>query len=246
MTVSFNPCTVVCTSGSSGIFVDYTDLVFSAREIKLRGTSVILSIVSALGFLLHLRYMIAKLTGFISDVNEKSITLDVAGVGYEIFLSPGTLAGMLPSDMPLTVYTYHHVREQSVELFGFMTRDAKKFFELMISVSGVGPRSALSILDIAPLQSLVGSIMQGDASYLTSVSGIGKKTAEKIVIETRDKISKLGIEGDVRSVSDDSDTLAALQALGYTLMQAREVLREIPDDIITTNEKIKFALKKLN
>ncbi len=189
--------------------------------------------------------MIAKLTGFISDVNEKSITLDVAGVGYEIFLSAGTLAGMLPSDMPTTIYTHHHVREQSIELFGFLTRDAKKFFELMISVSGVGPRSALSILDVAPLSSLVGSIMQGDSSYLTSVSGIGKKTAEKVVIETRDKVSKLGIEGDTRSAGGDSDALAALQALGYTLMQAREVLKEVPEDITTTNEKIKFALKQL-
>lgn len=190
--------------------------------------------------------MISKLTGFISDVNEKSITLDVAGVGYEIFLSPGSLAGMLPSDIPLTIYTYHHIREQSMELFGFTNKDLKKFFELMISVSGVGPRSALYILDVAPLQSLVGSIMQGDASYLTSVSGIGKKTAEKIVLETRDKVGKLGIEGDLRNSHDDSDTLAALQALGFTLMQAREVLQQIPEDITSTNEKIKFALKQLN
>lgn len=189
--------------------------------------------------------MIAKLTGFISDVNDKSITLDVAGVGYEIFLSSGTLAGMLPSDIPTTIYTHHHVREQSEELFGFLTNDAKKFFELMISVSGVGPRSALSILDIAPIETLVGAITQGDASYLTSVSGIGKKTAEKIVLETRDKVSKLGIEGDTRNVSSDADALAALQALGYTLMQARDVLKQVPSEITNTNEKIKFALKQL-
>lgn len=190
--------------------------------------------------------MIAKLTGFISEVNEKSITLDVGGVGYEIFLSPGTLAGMLPGDVPLTVYTYQHVREQSLELFGFLNNDTKKFFELMISVSGIGPRSALLILDVAPLESLVGSIMQGDASYLTSVSGIGKKTAEKVVLETRDKVGKLGIEGDTRNVGGDSDALAALQALGYTLMQAREVLKQVPDTATTTNEKIKFALKQLS
>ncbi len=189
--------------------------------------------------------MIAKLTGFISDVNEKSITLDVSGVGYEIFLSAGTLAGMFPNDIPLTIYTHHHIREQSQELFGFMTQDAKKFFELMLSVSGVGPRSALAILDVAPLSSLVGSIMQGDASYLTSVSGIGKKTAEKVVLETRDKVGKLGIEGDTRNAGGDSDALAALQALGYTLMQAREVLKQVPEEITTTNEKIKFALKQL-
>jgi len=189
--------------------------------------------------------MISKLTGFISEVEEKTLTLDVHGVGYEIYLSPGTLAGLLPSDEPITIYTYMHVREQSMELFGFLSKDAKHFFEMVIGVSGIGPKGALGILDVAPLQTLVGAITQGDASYLTKVSGVGKKTAEKIVLETRDKVSKLGIEGDTRSMQDDSDALAALQALGYTLIQARDVLREIPDDITATNEKITYALKKL-
>jgi len=189
--------------------------------------------------------MISKLTGFISEVEEKTLTLDVHGVGYEIFLSPGTLAGLLPSDEPITIYTHMHVREQSMELFGFLSKDSKHFFEMVIGVSGIGPKGALGVLDIAPLQTLVGAIMQGDASYLTKVSGVGKKTAEKIVLETRDKVAKLGIEGDMRAVQDDSDALAALQALGYTLIQARDVLREIPDEITATNEKITYALKKL-
>jgi holliday junction DNA helicase RuvA len=189
--------------------------------------------------------MISKLTGFISEVEEKTLTLDVHGVGYEIYLSPGTLAGLLPSDEPITIYTHMHVREQSMELFGFLSKDAKHFFEMVIGVSGIGPKGALGVLDIAPLQTLVGAIMQGDASYLTKVSGVGKRTAEKIVLETKDKVAKLGIEGDMRAVQDDSDALAALQALGYTLMQARDVLREIPDEITATNEKITYALKKL-
>lgn len=189
--------------------------------------------------------MISKLTGFISDVDDRTITLDVHGVGYEIYLSSGTLSGLLPGDTPLTVYTHMHVREQSMELFGFLSKDAKKFFELVIGVSGIGPKSALGILDIAPLPTLVAAIGSGDASYLTKVSGVGKKTAEKIVIETRDKIAKLGIEADSRSMQDDSDALAALQALGYTLMQARDVLREIPEEIQNTNDKIRYALQKL-
>lgn len=190
--------------------------------------------------------MIGKLTGFISDVDEKTLTLDVHGVGYEIYLSPGTLAEMLPSDTPITIHTYMHVREQSMELFGFISRQQKEFFELAISVSGIGPKSALGIIDVAPLPTIVGAIMQGDASYLTSVSGIGKRTAEKIVLEIQDKVGRLGIEGDTRAVQDDSDTLAALQALGYTLIQAREVLREMPEDISDTSEKIKYALKQLS
>lgn len=189
--------------------------------------------------------MISKLTGFISDVDDRTITLDVHGVGYEMYLSSGTLAGLLPGDTPLTVYTHMHVREQSMELFGFLSKDAKKFFELVIGVSGIGPKGALAILDIAPLSTLVAAIGSGDASYLTKVSGVGKKTAEKIVIETRDKISKLGIEADSRAMRDDGDALAALQALGYTLMQARDVLREIPDEIQNTNDKIRYALQKL-
>lgn len=189
--------------------------------------------------------MISKLTGFISDVDDRTITLDVHGVGYEMYLSSGTLAGLLPGDTPLTVYTHMHVREQSMELFGFLSKDAKKFFELVIGVSGIGPKGALAILDIAPLSTLVAAIGSGDASYLTKVSGVGKKTAERIVIETRDKISKLGIEADARAMRDDGDALAALQALGYTLMQARDVLREIPEEIVNTNDKIRYALQKL-
>lgn len=189
--------------------------------------------------------MISKLTGFISEVDQKTITLDVHGVGYEIFLSPGTLAGLLPGDTPLTVYTHLHVREQSMELFGFLSKDAKIFFELVIGVSGIGPKGALGILDIAPLPTLVAAIGSGDASYLTKVSGVGKKTAEKIVIETKDKISKLGIEGDSQAMREDGDALAALQALGYTLMQARDVLREIPEDITSTSDRIRYALQKL-
>ncbi len=188
--------------------------------------------------------MISKLTGFISDIDEKTITLDVHGVGYQIFLSPGVLSGLLPGDIPTTIYTHHHVRDQSIDLFGFLTNDAKKFFELVISVSGVGPRSGLLILDIAPIQTLVGTIMDGDASYLTSVSGVGKKTAEKIVLELKDKVSKLGIDADISAGGGDRDVLAALQALGYTLMQARDAMRDIPSEL-STNEKIKFALKHL-
>jgi len=189
--------------------------------------------------------MISKLTGFISDVHDRSITLDVSGVGYEIFLSPGTLSGLMSSDIPVTIYTHMHVREQSIELFGFLDKDTKKFFELVISVSGIGPRSGLSVVDIAPLKTLVGAIAEGDASSLTRVSGIGKKTAEKLVLEIRDKISKLGIEGDTQTLQSNSDALAALQTLGYTLMQAREVLKNLPEDMIDTSDKIKFALKNL-
>lgn len=190
--------------------------------------------------------MIAKLTGFISEVGERSITLDVSGVGYEIFLSSGTLAGLLPGDTPISIYTYLHVREQSMELFGFLNNDTKKFFELIISVSGIGPRGALSVIDIAPLPTLVGAIASGDASYLTQVSGVGKKTAEKIVLEIRDKIGKLDVSFDTVTMQGNSDALAALQALGYTLMQAREVLKNLPPEIVDTNEKIKFALKNLS
>lgn len=189
--------------------------------------------------------MIAKLTGFISEVTDRTVTLDVHGIGYEIFMSPGTLLTQTVSDEPLSIHTYMHVREQSMELFGFRNLNEKKFFELVISVSGIGPRGALGVLDIAPLETLVGAISQGDSSYLTKVSGVGKKTAEKIVLELRDKIEKLGIVGDTQAVQDDSDALAALQALGYTLFQARDSLKEIPDDL-TTNEKIKYALKNLN
>jgi Holliday junction DNA helicase RuvA len=190
--------------------------------------------------------MISQLTGQIVEVNERYLTLDVSGVGYQIFMSPGSLLGVTSSSSAHTIYTYMNVREQSIELFGFLDFDQKRFFELVIGISGIGPRGALGVIDVAPLPTLISAIQAGDPSYLTKVSGVGKKTAQKIVIELKDKIEKLGIKGDNKHMQGDSDAMEALIAIGYSMTQAREALKNVPEDVEDINEKIKQALKNLS
>jgi Holliday junction DNA helicase RuvA len=190
--------------------------------------------------------MISELHGTLMNSNDRSATLLVAGVGYELYMSPGFLLELLTQyGQEKVFYTYMHVREDRMELYGFPNTDDKKFFEMVLSVSGIGPRSALGILDVAPLGTLVSAIMQGDASYLTKVSGVGKKTAQKVVLELRDKVEKLGIKADASAMREDNDAVEALQALGYSLNQARDALKNIPEDMTEMNERIKFALKNL-
>lgn len=168
--------------------------------------------------------MIGYLSGQVIDINEKSIILDVRGVGYTVYLAP--------MDMPslgdtISFHIETIVREDALELFGFRDKKTKNFFVMLISISGIGPRGALGILALAPVDSLMSAISKGDASFLTKVSGIGKKTAEKIILELKDKVGDIsGHYGT--NISDD--VFDALTALGYSANEIREALSSLPED----------------
>jgi Holliday junction DNA helicase RuvA len=185
--------------------------------------------------------MISRLKGQIALIGEDRIVLDVAGVGYDIKI-PNNAAVSLPLGAETAIWTHLAVRENSLELFGFLTYEHLVFFEKLLTVSGIGPRSALSILNLAPLDELYRGIGSGDANYLTKISGIGRKTAQKIVLELKDKI---GITGASTDIAESADALDALIALGYSQSEAREALRGLPPDIADTNKKIREALKLL-
>lgn len=189
--------------------------------------------------------MIARLSGMLAEKTDKYLVIDVNGVGYQVFVS-GDVLGRAPNiGSPMTLSIYMAVRENSMELFGFETLDEKYLFELLISVSGIGPRSALSILSIAPMETIKKAIGSGDTSYLTKVSGIGRKTAEKIVVELRDKLAALGHNDESGSLRGESDVIEALQSLGYSLNDARNAVKEIPSGVVDTNARVKEALKIL-
>jgi Holliday junction DNA helicase RuvA len=139
------------------------------------------------------------------------------------------------------LWIHTHVREDALDLFGFLERKELEFFEMLIGVSGIGPRSALAILGIASIETLRKAIGTGDTSYLTKISGIGRKTAEKIVLELRDKI---GEEKGGSSLQGELDALEALKSLGYSQNEARDALKKVPADT-NTNTKIREALKIL-
>ena len=190
--------------------------------------------------------MIAQLTGQISHRDEKGVILDVAGVGYKVYLSAESLRNLPKGEAPVQLFTHLAVRENALDLYGFVTKIEHDWFGLLISVSGIGPKSALGILSIAPPAVLQKAISSADSGYLTKVSGIGKKSAEKIVLELKDKLDGVsrGASLTGQNLSNETEAIEALQALGYSLREAREALHNLPTNL-DTGEKVKSALKML-
>lgn len=189
--------------------------------------------------------MIAHIKGTVIHKTDKFIVVDVNGVGYKVSVTTDTISSISEgSEVSLWIYTA--VRETSIDLYGFPTNEEMGFFELLLDVSGIGPRSALGILAVASIDTLKKAIATGDTSYLNKVSGIGRKTAEKIVIELRDKLkAHIGENGVSSSLRGESDIVEALKSLGYSQNEARDTLKQIPSEIEGTNARIKEALKIL-
>lgn len=188
--------------------------------------------------------MIARIEGTTIHMTEKYLIIDVSGIGYKVFTANDTLS-KASLGLPIALWTYTAVRENSLDLYGFETIDEMNFFELLLDVSGIGPKSALSILSVASIDILKKAIATGDTSYLNKVSGIGKKTAEKIVIELRDKLKAHKSDDAHGELRGESDILEALKSLGYSQSEARDVLKQIPSSIEGINARIKEALKIL-
>jgi Holliday junction DNA helicase RuvA len=190
--------------------------------------------------------MISRLTGTIVHTDLKYIVLDVHGVGYKVAVSPDIFSKLDTKDKELTLWTYLAVREDALDLYGFLSPAELKFFELLITISGIGPKTAMGILNVASIHSIETAIQTGDTTHLTKVSGIGKKVAEKIVLELKDKVIETSTSAEHKEImKNDADALEALKSLGYSPAEAREALKELPKTITKTNEKIKEALKIL-
>lgn len=190
--------------------------------------------------------MIKHLSGTVLKKELGSVIVDVSGVGYCVHVSNATLSDIAPeTGSPVSLWTHLAVRETSMELFGFADREELSLFEMLIDVSGIGPRSALAILSLATVETLRTAIGAGDLAYLTKVSGIGKKTAEKIVLELRDKIGNVGATAP--ELKEDGDVIEVLMSLGYSRDDARDAVRKIPTttEAIGTSARVKEALRIL-
>ncbi len=194
--------------------------------------------------------MIGSIKGKIILKTEKFVIVEANGVGYKISVSPDTLSKIKKIDDEIFLFIHTHVREDILDLYGFLDREELEFFEMLINVSGIGPKGALSILGVASIETLKKAIGTNDTAYLTKISGIGRKTAEKIVIELRDKVAEMtNSEKGGSSLQIELDALEALKSLGYSQNEAREALKKVSvkNDINgDTNTKIREALKILS
>jgi len=188
--------------------------------------------------------MIASIEGKITQKTDRYLVVDVGGVGYKIHTTPGNISGSKTGGM-VSLNTHLAVRENSMDLYGFKEMEELRFFELLIGISGIGPKGALGILTVVDVKTLTTAVSSGDTSYLTKVSGIGKKNAEKIVLELKDKI--IGMDGgDGQSMlNEEGEALEALKSLGYKHNDARDILKQVSKEAKTAGDMVREALKKL-
>lgn len=188
--------------------------------------------------------MIGSLSGTIVTRTPRRLLLEVGAVGYLVNISDETARMLPPGTGTVRLLTHLVVREDVLDLYGFATAEEREYFELLIAVPGIGPKSALAILSIASPTTLQAAVASNDVSYLTQVSGIGRKSAEKIILELRDKIGTTSGNTE-QALADDKDTMLALEALGYSRDEARTALRSVPPNLATTAERLKAALRTL-
>lgn len=189
--------------------------------------------------------MIAHVSGVASEKFNSSVIVDVQGVGYEVAVALGDFEQTLLNE-PVKFYTHHHIREQSQELFGFTSLAAKKLFEMLITVQGVGPKAALSILSLGESETVRNAIANGDSAFITKASGVGKRIAERVVVDLTDKVglairSNVSSEGASHQLAHD-EALEALMALGYNLNDATRALEGISTDL-STADRVTQALR---
>ncbi len=194
--------------------------------------------------------MIARLSGTLVEVRPDRVVLDVGGVGYDLAIPLGTFTALPSAGGKATLFVHTHVREDAIQLFGFVSRQEKLVFETLLTVSGIGPRVGLAILSGLPLPELVGAIAAQNARLLSSIPGVGKKLAERLGVELKEKMTAFGF-GEAPSKPPKSsmadDAIAALKNLGYRAAQAEAAVsaaaRKV--SIQDLNALLEAALKSL-
>ena len=181
--------------------------------------------------------MIALIKGEIVARASDHVVVDVRGVGYKVFVPRH------PSGDIVQLHTHHVVREDAQQLYGFETREELVLFEMLIGVSGVGPKAAMSILSVARPAQVAAAIASGDVAALSRAPGVGKKTAERLIVDLKSKVSR-GSEREPMGIVDDDEAAAALQALGYSASEALAALRGVPPvGAASTEERVTAALR---
>jgi holliday junction DNA helicase RuvA len=188
--------------------------------------------------------MIAHVSGVVAEKFGNSVIVDVGGVGYEVQVAAGDFDSSVLG-VQVKFHTYHHIREQSQELFGFSSLAAKKLFELLITVQGVGPKAGLSILSLGDSEQVRNAIAHSDSAFITQASGVGKRIAERVAVDLSDKVGlavQITRSSSGIALATNDEALEALIALGYTLADATKALEDVPRDL-STAARVTQALK---
>lgn len=190
--------------------------------------------------------MIATLEGTLEYRGNDSIIVNVGGIGFQVYVSGSTLAQLAAVEGKVSIHTHLHLREDNVTLYGFASGKELALFKNLISVSGIGPRVALGLLSALNPEQLVMAIAGGNTHLISQAPGIGKKVAERLVIELRSKLEKDWKEMALPSAPENTDVLAALTGLGYSLAEATKAVSKLPDsEELSLEEKIRMALQEM-
>lgn len=190
--------------------------------------------------------MISFISGKVQFYDKVSVIVNVGGVGYRIFCPPPVLENVQSVNEGVSLYVHSYIREDRFDLFGFLNQDDLNLFQLLISVSGVGPKTALSIFSSGGSSSIKDALSRSDVDFFSSVTGLGKKTAQKIIIELRGKVGSL--DDSLESVLEDKkdeDAILALKQLGYRVQEISNVLKNVDKDL-PTSAKVKEVLRLMS
>ncbi|MEM4724633.1 MAG: Holliday junction branch migration protein RuvA [Candidatus Hadarchaeum sp.] len=188
--------------------------------------------------------MIATLEGRITAKGEDYIIVDVSGVGFMVHMPPALQDRLGGAGDKVSLFTHLHVRENELELYGFVTPEELRLFELLLGVSGIGPKVASRIVSVMSVEALREAISRGDAAMLTHIPGVGKKTAERLMVDLKDK---LGVELELTAYPGlthaDAEVISALTSLGYSITEAQAALRSLPRENLSLEERVRLALQ---
>lgn len=188
--------------------------------------------------------MISSLRGRIAAVGDNYVVLDVGGVGFKVFVASTSLERLGGVGQEISLFTHMHVRENELSLYGFAGPEELQLFELLLGVSGIGPKVGLKIVSILSVETLRAAIATGDAAMLTRIPGIGKKTAERVMMDLKDK---LGVSLEFVSypalTNADAEVISALTSLGYSVTEAQAALRSLPQGDLQLEDKVRLALQ---
>jgi holliday junction DNA helicase RuvA len=190
--------------------------------------------------------MIYSISGKVTLKSTNFVVIETGGLGLKLMVGEGTLKDLPPAGASAKLFSYMNVRENAIELYGFSSEEALSYFEMLISVSGVGPKSALAILDVAPIEELSAAIKEGRPDLLTRASGIGTKTAERVIVELKAKVQSAKSGMVVEKMETDSDLVEALSGLGYRKEEARVALGKVDAAVQGIEDRLKAALAILS